>query len=318
MEIENKGLSILICNYNGSLEDIIFTLNSSIRQKGVPFEVLFCDDGSKENHEKEVLEFFKKNNFKDYVMLCHKENKGTVQNIYDGLKHSKYPYIKTIGTGDAFYAPETCKEVVDFMIENNLDYCFGDGVYFFDDKKEIKTFNLNQPAILDVYNKETLNKDRIIKNLMIYNDFILGAALFAKKDILLSYFDKMNQLIIYEEDAIITTSIVDGANIMRYPNYCVYYEYGSGISTNPNPKFIALLYKDKLELFKYISENCNSKYSKKALKLAKVEGSSKKDKMKRTLICPSKLIFKMKCKKANNDAKPEYNFDFYRSCKEGH
>ena len=204
------------------------------------------------------------------------------------------------------------------MMNNNLDYCFGDAVYFHAEEKDIKTFNLNQPAILSVYNKETLNQDKIIKNLMIYNDFILGAALFAKKDILLSYFDKMNNLIVYEEDAIITTSIVDGARIMRYPNYCVYYEYGSGISTSLNPAFTALLYKDKLELFKYIYENCQSKYAKKALKLAKVEGNSKKDKIKRTIICPSKLTFKMKCKKMNNIAKPEYNFDFYKICKEGH
>ena len=301
MKIENtnQGISIIVCNYNAPLDQILFTLESCVRQKECEFEILFCDDGSKVNYEADILEYFKKKGFKNYVMLCHKVNKGTVQNIYDGIKHSKYPYIKTIGSGDAFYNETSCKDVLSFMIENDLDYCFGDGVYFFEDERGIKEFNLNQPNLLSMYNKETYNHDSIVKNLMIYNDFILGAALFDKKETLLKYFDLMNEKIIYEEDAIITTSIVEGAKIMRYPSYCVYYEYGSGISTSPNIEFIKKLYKDKLELFKYIDEHSNSKYSKKALKLAKIEGNSKKDQIKRTLKCPSKIGYKLKCKKAS-------------------
>lgn len=314
MEIDNSksGISIIVCNYNAKISDIFFTLSSCIKQVNVDFEVIFADDGSKDNHEKEILEFFKRHCFKKYQMLCHPANKGTVQNIYDALKNASYPYIKTIGSGDAFYNEKSCSDVISFMIENKLDYCFGDGVYFFGDKE----FNLNQPAILDCYNKETLDKDKIIKNLMIYNDFILGAALFAKKKTLLKYFDLMNEKIVYEEDAIITTSIADGASIMRFPGYCVFYEYGSGISTSPNIEFVKKLYKDKLELFKYIETNYPNKYSKKALKLAMVEGNSKKDKIKRILICPSKLSFKLKANKATKIQKEKADFAFLKSCRE--
>lgn len=310
------GISIIVCNYNADLSSILFTLASCIKQTECDFEVLYCDDGSKNNFEKEIIAFFSKHKFSNYKMLCLEKNAGTVQNIFNGLKNSTFNFVKTIGAGDVFYSPTICKEVVSYMLENNLDYCFGDGVYFYDDGKDIRLFNLNEPAIQKPYNKDTLNRETIIKNLMIYNDFILGAALFAKKDTYIKYYEMMASKVKYEEDAIITASIIDGAKILRFPHYCVCYEYGTGISTNSNTEFQKLLFKDKYELSKYIHEHFTNRYSKKALKIASIQGNSKKDKIKRVLICPSKICFKSKSKKALKVTKPQPDFGFYKTCKE--
>ena len=315
MERENNSISIIVCSFNASLEDILLTLISSLKQDASDKQIIYCDDGSKNNYRAEIEDFFQKSNFKNFTLVFNKENQGTVKNIASGLKEVRHKYVKVIGAGDAFYSPSTCKDIVLFMEENDLDYAFSSSVFFYE-KDELLTFNVRQPSLESVYELGKQNYVKIKKNLMIYNDFILGAALFYKTVTFKKSLDKLLGKIIYEEDAIVAESIINGAKIAHYPHYGVYYEYGSGISTTPNKKFLELLMKDKLELFSYIHKETPNKFSKKALKLAKVMDDGKKAQLKRTLIAPSKLSYKLKQRKSNKKQKETPDYGFYKLLKE--
>ena len=306
------GISLIVCAYNSKLEDILFTFESILRQKDISFEIIFCDDGSKSIFENEIIKYFQDKKFNNYKLIYNKTNQGTVKNILSGLVYAQYSFTKVIGSGDALYNEFTLKDIVSFMKKNELDYCFSDAVYFYQDT-ELLTFNVRQPALLTPYDK--YDKNYILKNLMIYNDFILGAAIFSRTETLKVDFNLLKDAIVYEEDAIVTASIIKGSKIAHFPHYGVYYEYGSGVSTSKNSKFSMLLYKDKESLFGYINESMPSTLSKKALKIAHILGDTKNAKIKRLLLCPSKLIFKSKVNKANKIEKEKVNYNYYNICK---
>ena len=305
----NNQISVVVITYNSELKAIILTLESIIRQKNINLEIIVSDDGSKVQYEKELKAYFESKNFTNYQLLLHKENQGTVKNVFDGVKHAKYENIKVIGAGDLLYKETILDDVVIFMNENKLDYAFTDAVYFFDDGKEIKTTIFSQPVINKPYNLKTYNQKKIEKNIMLLNDFVLGASIFYKKDAFMEICDKLQDKIKYEEDAIVTASFLTGRKIAHYEEYGVYYEHGSGLSLN----FANLLYKDSLELFDYLKDNTNYKRMNKALKLRHIQETSKKQLLKKILIYPPLFFFKVKMQFIK---KKEANYDFYRLCKD--
>lgn len=304
------GISIIVCNYKGSLEDILFTLKSSIHQKGIEYEVLFCDDGSDNCHINEIFDFIKANNVKNCRLLLNDKNVGTVKNILNGVKEATYDFVKPIGVGDSFYSETTCRDVVNFMRTNSLDISFSDAVYFTNDASNTNVHNFAQPAVRDIYNLETLDREKIIKNLLLYRDFFLGATLFYKKDRFEQYLKKFENKIIYEEDIINIASIIEGAKIARFPHYGVFYEFSGGI-TNNRSSFIDKLNKDTKTLFGYVKDHTDIPYRVKAYELCDFYTS----KIKKVVKSPSSLFFKLKAKKAINEKKDEVSFAFFENCR---
>ena len=55
-----KDISVLVLIYNSKYEKIRPTLNSIVCQKNINYEIIFADDGSKEQHMDEIHDFFVK------------------------------------------------------------------------------------------------------------------------------------------------------------------------------------------------------------------------------------------------------------------
>ena len=98
-----KDISVVLLTYNSSLEKTLFSLRSIIKQKDVSFDVVVADDGSKNNNFDEIEQFFIKNNFKDYTLISHKNNIGTIKNFISAIEKVETNYFKDFGQGDAFF-----------------------------------------------------------------------------------------------------------------------------------------------------------------------------------------------------------------------
>ena len=58
--MQNKyEISVLVLTYNFIYNNLIKTLDSIISQKNINFEIVIADDGSENNHKKEIIDYFK-------------------------------------------------------------------------------------------------------------------------------------------------------------------------------------------------------------------------------------------------------------------
>ena len=94
-------ISIIVLCYNPSIDKLLFTLDSLLRQKKIKYEIILSDDGSSIDYFNLVRDYFERNNFTNYKLIRHDCNQGTVLNAYDDVLKSKGQYIKMISPGDA-------------------------------------------------------------------------------------------------------------------------------------------------------------------------------------------------------------------------
>ncbi|MBR4342246.1 MAG: glycosyltransferase [Lachnospiraceae bacterium] len=100
-------ISIIIITYNPIWDKLVKTLDSSsIVQKKISFEVIVCDDGSDIKFKEELQKYFSVKSFKEYKLIFHDRNNGTVSNFYSGLKLASGKYTKVISPGDYFTETE--------------------------------------------------------------------------------------------------------------------------------------------------------------------------------------------------------------------
>ena len=307
----DRGLSIIVCNYNSSLESVFLTLSSSLLQKDIPYEIIFCDDASKDNHKKEIVSFFKKHDFRDYKLCLSPNNSGTVINILNGLHEAKYRYCKYIGSGDLFYDSRSLKDAVDFFEKYDCDFITAKCCYFYDVDGDIKTFNMANPVDYRPYEPNRYKPNKIKKRLLLDGDFCLGASIYAKTEVALNMLEHFRNKIIYSEDSALIYECFKGSKIMYLNSYNVLYEYGSGISTNQNNSFLEKIRKDNLVAFNEIGELSLDKKARKIYK--KYQKLCNAGKLKKLICNPSMYLLRNKRKHIKKD-KP--NLEFLKLCKE--
>lgn len=92
-------LTVLILTYEQPKEKVLLTIASAIQQREVELQVIISDDGSSNPC---LQEFMEEKGFKDYKIIHHAQNEGTVINFSDALDVSDGDYIKSFGAGDCF------------------------------------------------------------------------------------------------------------------------------------------------------------------------------------------------------------------------
>ena len=309
------GISIIVCNYNAELSSILLTLASCLYQKDASYEVIYCDDGSKNAYKEEIISFFKKNNYSDYKLEISKENQGTLKNLIKGLKVSKYAYCKTIGAGDLFYDEHSLTRVIEKFNKLNSDVVITNSCYFFDFDGRIETYKERNPYYIKCYQDKTYNKEIIKKRLLLNQDLILGASVYAKTDMLLEVYEKFTDKIKYTEDALIGYIALMGGQINYVDDYCIYYEYGSGISTSKETEFARIIRQECENIYDYMSTLDISRKYKRWLKNRKKVRNSHglKAALLKIFLTPSQFKVKLASK---NVKKETPSFEFYKKCKE--
>ena len=231
MTCNNMMISIIVLTYNAEWEKLSATLISIISQIKINPQIIIADDGSVNNHENNIISLFGHFDFSNYKMSLQSENRGTVDNLDRALKLCDGKYVKAISPGDYFYNEDSLFKWLTFMVENDSKISFGDAIFYYLDKKAIKTINYySSPLCKDAY--VTNDRSELFIRYLLGNDTILGAALAFEKHMLTYLLNKAKRKLKYAEDFIVRIAVFENIKIDYFNNPVIWYEYGTGISTS--------------------------------------------------------------------------------------
>ena len=216
-------ISIIIVTYNSKWFELKATIKSVLMQKGINYEIIFADDGSKIKWNEKIREYVKGNY--NYCFADSNINVGTVSNIINALKVSKGKYIKVISPGDCLNGKLAIKKWIDFMEKERADLSFCNAIYYKKDnakKKEVLK-EKSSPKNVNIYHKRK-NKGKLFVDYLLANDTILGAAVLAKRNIILKYLLEMEGKVKYAEDYMIRLMIFDNKKICHMDKNLIWYE----------------------------------------------------------------------------------------------
>lgn len=242
--------TVVVVTYNSDSHKLYSTLLSIIKQKNISIQIVVSDDGSS-NFEKESLEkWFEKNSVRDYKIVISEINTGTVKNVIRGVKAADAEIVKLISPGDLLYDDYILYKMINFMKKENFKLAFGKGAYYSRENNNIKLCNLSNPNDLEPY--KTRNKSKIQKNYLLYRDYVLGALFTTDRMLLINYLYKIDGLVKYAEDCSVIMMIADGIEIGFLDEFLIWYEYGSGISTNGSKVWAERIGNDNFNCFKLL------------------------------------------------------------------
>ena len=252
----HKDITILLLTYNSNTSSLYKTLQSIIEQKYVNMELIISDDGSV-NFEKNIIEeYLNVNGFTNYMILDNKMNRGTVNNIRFALNYVHGKYVKFISPGDYFYDEYSVKKAIDFLNKSEFEIAFGRAIYYSDEI--FNTVNKFAPLNIFPYKNRKLfgKKDNniFVRNHIKYLDTILGASVILKTDLCREYIEKICKEIRLAEDAMYLLMIADGIKIGFFNDAFIYYEYGTGVSTDSKNKSFNRVFEEIKTALKIIQD----------------------------------------------------------------
>lgn len=255
--------SVIMTTYNSGLKQIKRTLESIIQQKDIVYEIIVCDDCSRENHFQEIREILVEGGVQEqqYLLLEGKVNQGTVRNVLKGLNRASGTYAKLIGAGDMLYHEHTLRDIYDFMEENQAQGCFGIMRGFREKNGEMEYVLHASPRDIKAYRMQ--DEEKIVKNLMLCEDWVSGAGIFARTEYYKKYISMLEGKVLYCEDWATALSAVDHAFLKLFDQYAIWYEVGDGISTSTNTEFRKKLLEDNRQFWKLFDEYCEAYDDKK-------------------------------------------------------
>lgn len=239
-------VTAVLLTYNPKIDKILLSLNSLINQKNIKYEILVCDDGSKNPFTNEIVQFFAQNSFNNYRIINQKENNGTVINCLNAAKNAQGKYLFLTSPGDIIYDDMTLADFFNFAEKNNYEICFGNAIFYNLENNNLNIINeKNNPNHLQLYKKKSL-LPLAKTNFFLNNDGILGAAYFRKTSIAVKYFEIIkNFKSKYVEDTTSTLcALADNVNVFYYNRNIIWYEYGTGVSTSSDNKWNCLIEND--------------------------------------------------------------------------
>ena len=107
-----------------------------IKQKGISFEIVIADDGSKEDYFKEIRTFFQIHSFNDFVLYKNTPNVGTVKNLLKGIALSSGKYFFGYSPGDILKYQFVLRDLYCFSSRHNARCFFARAVYYHKDGLE--------------------------------------------------------------------------------------------------------------------------------------------------------------------------------------
>jgi len=290
VKVYQYDISIIFVTYNSSFERSKNSLVSILTQKDIRFEIIVADDGSKDNHERELRNLFSEYHFIDYKLVMNPKNQGTVKNLLSGITLAEGKYTKAISPGDKFVAEDTLRYWIDFMDRRKCGWSFSDAVYYMGQKDEEVYVSVEaHPQDLKPYISNNFLRCRW--NYIVLNDIALGASILCRTDLIREYSELLADYgVIYAEDNMWRLLMFMGDVGCYYPNAAIYYEYGTGISTSGDSLWAQRLHVDWNNTDKIMIDMENlDKFQKKVLR-----GMEKSNSFLRKIFIKGKLIFRIK------------------------
>ena len=302
-------VTVVLGSYNPVYEKLERTLKSILLQDNVKLQIIVADDGSKDNCFDRVCRLFKEYGFDEYILLDSEKNNGTVSNLARTEEYIAGEYVKWISPGDYLYNKDVLREWYHFCKDSDIDVSFGGAAYYCYDEngyRPVSAYKYPQAPFL--YNGDKNNQKKIILNYILLNDEIVGALFFGKKEILYKYLNRINGVIVYGEDFMYRLALIDGVRIVYYDKPVIYYEYGIGISTARDNKWINILEEEKRCVNQLIckSDEPSDRFISKIRALLRIK-NKKEYTAKKYLYFPQLLYWHMR--KRLNKATSRMDFD---------
>ena len=240
---EAKEISVVVASYNPKWDKMQRTLDSIINQKNVDIEIVITDDGSLNCMHDEVITYLTEHGVENFVYISHKSNNGTTINVFDGVSAASGMYVKIISPGDALATEETLRKWCDYLCESGRKWSVSNYKCFTLTNTGIKFESHNAyPNIIDCY----LNGDdaECRKNYLIFEDLACGAATLIEREFALSYLNRLVGIAKLAEDHMYRLMVLDGFIACFYPEECVLYEWGEGVSTQSDSPYTRQLLQD--------------------------------------------------------------------------
>lgn len=230
--------TVIIVQYNPVKEKLVRTLKSAIMQRNVHMQIIIADDGSAIDYFADSKNIFQEYEFNNYTFVKNLKNNGTVINIINALEKVEYDYISLISPGDYYYDEKTIAETCINFKNKNIGFVFGRVLPYRYENNKIIMINKQFPLYIYPYHKymKTHDLGKIKKYLVLYNDTMLGAALYWKRELLEKYLRVIEGKVLYAEDLITKLAVLDGVEFYYSDRYVTWYEIGTGISTSKNKK----------------------------------------------------------------------------------
>lgn len=250
-----KQVSVLVLLYKPQIEKVFYTLSAIIKQKNIDFEVIISDDGSEKDYFSQIKEYLEKANFKDYILTKCKKNMGTVENYNNALLNASGEYVFATSPGDILFDDMVLSDLYHFARSNDSLITFGNAVYYNCESNKINFITSQQnypprPSIFDGKHSAFMEESALF-----FGGVILGATFFRERNNAVKYLEKIRGLSKYVEDNTCTfIAVAEGIRIRYYDRQMVWYEYGSGISTDGTSQSKSLLAKDFDAVYRNIKE----------------------------------------------------------------
>lgn len=178
--------SIIVLTYNPQSDKLFATLESIVQQVNVKFEIIISDDGSKEFPKCKVEKWFEIKKFVHFKILTHDLNCGTVKNYLSALEVADGKYIKSISPGDMLFNNNVLMKLLCFFQQHSSEVCFGKAAYYsYASNGELNLYNRTHPYDTSVFRGKV--SKRLIVHYLYFYDYILGAALCGRKEVLYNY-----------------------------------------------------------------------------------------------------------------------------------
>lgn len=137
-------ISVVTVTYNAE-KFIEPTIRSIANQKNSDFEFILIDGASKDNTVKKVCQVLEAKNFPKERFICISErDKGMVDAMNKGVKHSHGDYVLFMNGGDCFYDEMVIDQLEETAKKNPVDAIYGRTMMIFYEGKGIYNENEKQ------------------------------------------------------------------------------------------------------------------------------------------------------------------------------
>lgn len=238
-----KEISVVVASYNPKWNKMQRTLDSIIGQQNVDMEIVITDDGSSNSMHNEVVDYLTEHGVENFVYISHESNKGTTINIHDGVSVAMGKYVKLISPGDILATELTLRKWCDHLLGSGRKWSVSDYKCFVSTNTGIKFEEHNaHPDMIDCYLNG--NETECRRNYLIFEDLACGAATLIEREFAHVYLDKLVGIAKLAEDHMYRLMVLDGFIASFYPEICVLYEWGEGVSTQTDSPYTRQLMQD--------------------------------------------------------------------------
>ncbi len=309
-------ISVIVATYHPDKEKLFATLRSILLQKDCAFEIIVTDDGSADFPAGEIRAFLDAAGC-SFEILAHEKNRGTVQNLLDAAKLAKGVYVKTISPGDLLYHDRTLQQACEFMQQHGARVAFGD-MAVYSCENGLQAVRLFHPVDHRIYNPESkrYNFRKVLKHQLVYADLICGAADLYEKTAFCEAMETIREAVTYAEDIAYQLFTAQKVRIYRFPQKLVWYEHGTGISTNADSPLFSRIDTDFYRFYNFLQEHYpDLPFLKRTLRFwnRRLHGSKLKKKLCR-LLAVDKVLFSLRRRLLIRLRTAEQDDTFFYAC----